>query len=170
MARLASMLLCVLMSVAGMAGDAGPLHAAGLLPAGSEAPDFTLCTMDGREFSLSSLRGGYVVLDFWASWCPDCRRDVPAMKRLNGLYGHVATFVGVSFDERREAWESYVTKSGMGWLQVSELRPWKETEVSRLYGIEWIPSMVLVDPRGMVILSTVTIDELEAKLKELTEQ
>ena len=72
-----------MLATATAAQDADSLYAKGLLQPGTEAPDFTLPSPDGSRHSLSSLRGSYVVLDFWASWCPDCRKDIPEMKRLH---------------------------------------------------------------------------------------
>lgn len=157
------------MLTAAAAEDADSLYARELLQPGTEAPDFTLSAPDGSTHSLSELRGRYVVLDFWASWCPDCRKDVPALKKLYDKYGHVATFVSVSFDEKRDNWVNYVEANDMGWLQLSELKKWKETNVSKLYNVQWIPSMYLIDRHGQIILSTVMIEKIAAKLKELGE-
>lgn len=89
---------------------------------GTQAPDFTLAAPDGTHHSLSSMRGSYVVLDFWASWCPDCRKDIPAMKQLHAEYGQTVRFVSVSFDDKRDNWTACINSNGMDWLHLSELK------------------------------------------------
>lgn len=166
------LMLAVLIAVCAanaMAQDADSLYAKDLLRPGTAAPDFTLAAPDGTKHSLASLRGSVVMLDFWASWCPDCRKDIPAMKELYAKYGRTVKFVSVSFDDNKDSWTRCVNSNGMEWLQLSELKKWKQTEVSRLYNIKWIPSMYVIDRQGQIILSTVMIDKLAAKLKELHE-
>lgn len=161
--------LFLLCAVGVVAQDADSKYATELLKPGTSAPDFTLNDLDGNRHSLSSLRGNYVVLDFWASWCPDCRKDTPELKRLYSLYGKNVRFVSISFDDKPENWKKYVTANQMEWLQLSELKKWKETEISKQYSIHWIPSMYVIDREGNIILSTVMIEKVAAKLKELSE-
>ncbi len=152
-----------------MAEDADSLYAKDLLQPGTTAPEFTLKALDGTSHSLSSLKGNYVVLDFWASWCPDCRKDVPRLKELHDKYSNVATFVSISFDEKKENWRKYVEENDMDWLHLSELKKWKETEISKLYNIKWIPATYILDRNGDIILATVMIEKVADKLKELQE-
>lgn len=85
------------------AADDDAKYATTLLKPGTQAPAFSLSTADGKTLSLSELKGRYVVLDFWASWCPDCRRDLPHMVRMQQTYGpRGVQFVGVSFDEKKD--------------------------------------------------------------------
>ncbi len=166
---LAAMTIMLAVSAAAQQQDADARYAKELLQPGTEAPDFTLPAPDGTSHTLSSLRGSYVVLDFWASWCPDCRKDIPAMKELHDKYGQRIKFVSISFDDKKDAWTRCIETNGMDWLHLSELKKWKETEVSRLYNIKWIPAMYLLDRQGNIILSTVMVEKLAAKLKELHE-
>ena len=85
------------------------------------------------------------------------------------MYGQRIKFVSVSFDDKKDNWTRCIESNGMDWLHLSELKKWKSTDVSRLYNIKWIPAMYLIDRQGTVILSTVMIDKLAAKLKELHE-
>ena len=128
---------------------------------------------DGEQVSLESVvrnpANKYVLLDFWASWCPDCRKDVPMLKELYAKYGERIKFVSVSFDDKKENWKNYVEANGMDWLNVSELKKWKETQISQMYKIKWIPAMYLIDRQGKIILSTVMIEKMADKLKELHE-
>lgn len=151
------------------AQDADSLYARSLLQPGTEAPDFKLAAPDGTIHSLAELRGKYVVMDFWASWCPDCRKDTPVMKELHAKYGQDIRFVSISFDDKRDNWTNYIKANGMDWLHLSELKKWKETDISKLYSIKWLPSMYVIDRDGEIILSTVMIEKVAAKLKELHE-
>lgn len=153
----------------GMDDDPDSRYATDLLKPGTAAPDFQIKTLDGKKFKLSKLRGRYVVLDFWASWCPDCRKDIPNLQRMyDRFHGKGVEFVGVSFDDNVTAWQDAVQKYQIPYTQVSELRKWKETAISPLYGVKWIPSIYIIDPDGKVMLSTVVSDKVEAKLYELT--
>lgn len=156
-------------AAAAPAQDLDEKYAKDMLQPGTEAPDFTLAAPDGTSYSLSDFRGSYVVLDFWASWCPDCRKDIPEMNRLHDEYGKNIRFVSVSFDDKKDSWTCCIETNGMDWLHLSELKKWKTTEVSRLYNIQWIPAMYIIDRQGRIILSTVMIEKVAAKLKELHE-
>lgn len=164
-----SILLTLACAFPALAQDADSLYAKDLLQPGTQAPDFTLAAPDGTRHSLSSMRGSYVVLDFWASWCPDCRKDTPMLKELYTKYGQNIKFVSVSFDDDKAKWTNYIEANGMDWLNLSELKKWKQTEISKQYNIQWIPAMYLIDRQGQIILSTVMIEKLAAKLKELHE-
>lgn len=148
--------------------DPDTKYATALLKPGSEAPDFALSTPDGKTVRLSDLRGHYVVLDFWASWCPDCRKDAPAIVRLNETYGaRGVRFVGVSFDTDRDAWQRAIDRLGITYTQVSELKKWKTTAVSKAYAVQWIPTVYLIDPEGRVLLATVVSDKVAAELAKI---
>lgn len=145
-------------------------YAKKLLKPGVTAPNFTLQTADGKNIQLSDYRGSYVVLDFWASWCGDCRKDIPAMKALwKDFNDYNVRFIGVSFDTNKDAWvKTYWETYQMNWTQVSELKKWKrETFIDRLYNVEWIPTMYLIDPQGKVVMGTVEINRLRQKLEAL---
>lgn len=150
------------------AADDDAKYATTLLKPGTQAPAFNLSTADGKTLSLSELKGRYVVLDFWASWCPDCRRDLPHMVRMQQTYGpRGVQFVGVSFDEKKENLLKAVADYKLEYPQVSEWKKWKTTTISKAYGINWIPSVYLIDPEGKVVLSTVMSDKIEAALAQI---
>ena len=154
---------------AAKATDLDQKYATDLLKAGADAPDITLNTIDGKPFALKDLRGRYVVLDFWASWCPDCRKDVPQVKAMYERFGSMnVQFIGISFDTDKTAWQTFMEKNGMNWLQHSELKKWKkETKIDQDYHINWIPTYYLLDTEGKVVLGTVQHEKLAAKLAEL---
>ena len=134
---------------------------------GTEAPDMRVGTgKDGKAVRLSDLKGKYVLINFWASWCPDCRRETPALQRLWQKYGDKGLQIaGISYDTNREAWQKYIADNKMEWWQYSELKKWKkETESDRLYHINWIPTLYLIAPDGRVALATVMMDKVEAEL------
>lgn len=147
------------------ADDLDAKYATELLKPGTEAPEITLNTIDGKQFSLKSLRGKYVVLDFWASWCSDCRRDAPNIVALyNKFHQKGVEFVGVSFDRNNESWKNGVAKLALPYTQVSDLKNMRESPVSLAYNIKWIPSVYVIDPEGKVALATVMSDKVDAFL------
>lgn len=148
-------------------------YATELVKAGTAAPDFKLKTPDGKNFQFSKWakanKGKTVVLDFWASWCPDCRKDAPEVVRMYEKYRpYGVEFIGISMDTNVEAWKQAIEKFGISYPQVSELKKFKETDIAKAYGVKWIPSMVVVGPDGQVKLSTVLTYKVDKYLKELT--
>lgn len=152
--------------------DLDEKYATELVKAGTTAPDFKMKTPDGTTIQLSEFaQGKTVVLDFWASWCPDCRKDAPEVVRLYETYRQYGVeFIGISMDTDVEAWKKAIEKFGITYPQVSELRKFKETDIAKAYGVKWIPSMVVVGPDGQVKLSTVLTHKVDQYLKDLTGQ
>lgn len=145
-------------------------YATELIKPGTVAPDFKMQTPDGKKFEFAKFaKGKTVVLDFWASWCPDCRKDAPEVVRMYETYKqHGIEFLGVSMDTDVAAWKNAVEKFGITYPQVSELKKFKETDIAKTYGVKWIPSMVVVGPDGKVALSSVLTYKVDKYLKELT--
>ena len=134
---------------------------------GSEAPDFTLPDVDGNPVSLSSYRGKYVLVDFWAAWCPDCRKENPNIVSAWEKYKNKNFAVlGVSLDRNRDQWLAAIEKDKLSWTQVSDLKYWS-SEAAVLYCIRWIPMSFLIDPDGKIIAVGLEGDELHNKLEEL---
>ena len=150
--------------------DMDAKYATGLVKAGTAAPDFKMKPPEGKTIQLSKFaKGKTVVLDFWASWCPDCRKDAPEVVRMYESYRQYGVeFIGVSMDTDVEAWKKAIGKFGIRYPQVSELKKFKETDIAKAYGVNWIPSMVVVGPDGQVKLSTVLTYKVDKYLKELT--
>lgn len=147
--------------------DLDSVYAQKLLKPGTTAPDFILPMPNGYRVQLAEFKGKYVLLDFWASWCPDCRKDIPAVKAMYEKYGKNVVFIGVSFDTDRDRWAKCVADNGMTWRQVSELKRMREAKIAQTYGVQWIPSMTLVGPDGKVVLSTVVLERMEKALENL---
>ena len=149
-------------------GDLDAKYATELVKVGSVAPVFTMQTIDGKPFSLSELKGRVVVLDFWASWCPDCRKEAPAVVELYKKYSDKGVaFVGVSMDTNVEAWRAACEKYGIKYPQVSELKKFHDTDISKAYGVKWIPSIVVIGKDGKVALATVVTERLASYLEAL---
>ena len=134
---------------------------------GSVAPDFTLPDVDGNPVSLSSFRGKYVLVDFWAAWCPDCRKENPNIVAAWEKYKDKNFAVlGVSLDRNRDQWLAAIEKDGLKWTQVSDLKYWS-SDAAVLYCIRWIPMSFLIDPEGKIVSIGLEGKELHNKLEEL---
>lgn len=134
---------------------------------GSDMPDFKLPDKDGKDFVFSTLRGKYVLVDFWASWCGPCMREMPNVVKLyKECKGKNFEIVGISLDQKRDAWLNAVEKNKMKWIQVSDLKSW-ETLPVKLCNISAVPYTVLVDPEGKVIALDLRGEELIKKVKEV---
>lgn len=114
---------------------------------GNVAPDFTLKTIDGKDFSLSSLKGKYVVIDFWGSWCGWCIKGIPEMKKTYDKYKGKIEFVGVDSGDTEEDWKAAVKQHGLPWINVINS---ENPNVVALYGVRGFPTKFVIDPEGKV--------------------
>lgn len=136
---------------------------------GKEAPDFSLPDVNGNQVKLSSFRGKYVLVDFWASWCQPCRGENPnVVKAYDKFKGKNFTILGVSLDRpgQKAEWLKAIKDDKLSWTHVSDLQYWNSAVVS-LYHLDGIPFNVLVDPQGKVVGEGLRGRVLEEKLGEL---
>ena len=127
----------------------------GNMQIGKPAPDVEGQTPDGKTVSLSQLRGKYVLLDFWASWCVPCRREFPFIKQALKVTGDKAQFVVLSYsiDSKKNEWTDCITKNKLAsedWKHISTLKGW-DSEALKLYNITTVPCTILISPKGNVL-------------------
>lgn len=158
------MLMCMASTL--MAQDLDAKYATNLLPVGTQVPD--LIDALGDKHPVSDFRGRCVVLDFFATWCGDCRKDLPEMKKLFQKYDMEGVeFIGISFDTDSEVLQNFMDKEQIHWRVLSELKKMKDAQMAQDYHIQWIPTMYLLDTEGRVALATVEINKLKFKLAQL---
>ncbi len=121
------------------------------------APDFELPNLQGSATKLSSLRGKYVVLDFWGSWCIWCIRGIPNMKTYYAKYKDKMEILGVDCRDTEEKWKAAVAEHNLPWLQV-RCPDDKLQAIAALYGIEGFPTKVVIDPKGKLVKTVVGED------------
>lgn len=139
-----------------------------LYPAGKEGtvvPDFKVKDKTGKEVSLSELRQGkkYVLIDFWASWCNPCRKEIPNLKKLYAQYsGKGFEIVSISIDQKKADWEKALKEEGLTWPNFLD-----ETGVAALYKVKFVPTMYLITADGVMVGENLRGEALATKLKEL---
>lgn len=134
---------------------------------GNEAPELILPMANDKDLALSSFRGKVVLIDFWASWCAPCRKELPNVKRAYEKYKNKGFEIfGVSLDKDRDAWLEAISKEGLTWPQVSDLKFW-QSEACQIYAVQSIPYTVLIDKEGKIIATDLRGAELDKKLAEI---
>jgi peroxiredoxin len=134
---------------------------------GQPAPEFTQITADGKPVALSSFKGKFTLVDFWASWCGPCRAENPNVVKAYGRY-HSKGFaiLGVSLDDKKEDWEAAIKKDKLPWTQVSDLKGWQNSAAQR-YGVRGIPMNFLLDKEGKIIGKGLHGEDLQNKLADI---
>ena len=108
------------------------------------------------------------ILDFWATWCPDCRKDVPALvEAYKRFASDKVVFVSISWDQDRERLERFIRENGICWTQVCDFKPRTEITTGKTFRVKWIPSIYIIGPDGKVLLGTVMLDKVVALLSSL---
>ena len=142
-------------------------YATELLKPGTEVPELKLNDLRGKSRTLSEFRGKKVVLVFWATWCPDCRAEVPELKTMQASADpNKVAFVSVSFDRDFDTLCKFVEDNSLGGVQLFDPAGKKESKVGADFHVRWIPSLYLIDENGKVIISTVVAEKVAAQLKK----
>jgi len=137
------------------------------LAIGANAPEISLPTPDGEIVTLSSLKGNYVLIDFWAAWCKPCRVENPNVVKLYNKYkDQNFEIYGVSLDRKKEAWLKAIDDDGLIWKHVSDLK-YFNSEAAKLYNINAIPATYLIGPDGKILEKGLRGQSLRSKLKEI---
>jgi peroxiredoxin len=138
------------------------------LSIGSLAPEIDLPGIDGKNIKLSSLRGKYVLIDFWAAWCGPCRKESPHLVATYKEFNQKGFEIySVSLDNNKKDWEAAIKKDGLGaWSHVSDLKYWNSAAAGD-YGVDAIPFTILIDREGKILAKGLRGDELKRTLKEL---
>lgn len=135
---------------------------------GQKFQDISLPDPDGGQMAISQVAGkGYLLIDFWASWCGPCRRENPNVVALYKQY-HPKGFdiLGISFDQSAEGWKKAIKDDQLEWSHISDLKGWGSA-AAKLYGVSSIPHTILLDPDGIIIAKNLRGEELEKKLEEI---
>ena len=134
---------------------------------GKPAPDFSLPDVTGKEVSLASFRGKFVLVDFWASWCGPCRQENPnVVKAYNEFKDKNFTILGVSLDKEKDAWQQAIQQDHLTWTHISDLKYWNSKAVD-VFKFDGIPFNILIDPQGKIIAQQLRGPDLQNKLKEV---
>jgi len=130
-------------------------------------PDFAMADVNGKPVKLSSFKGKYVLVDFWASWCAPCRKENPnVLANYKKYHNKGFEVLGVSLDSKKEPWLKAIQADGLTWIHVSDLKGWNNAAAEE-FGVKVVPSNFLLDKDGKVIAKNIREEQLSNKLKSI---
>lgn len=162
----AALAVCFSLSAQTPEEDPDIQYGAELLKPGTPAPDFKLDNLDGKAVKLSDFRGKTVVLVFWASWCPDCRREIPELKEMYAKHGSKVQFVSISYDREFQRLKDFAAENALPGVQLFDPLGMKKSKVGSDYHVKWIPSLYVIGPDGKVKLGTVVASKVAGLLNQ----
>lgn len=143
------------------------------MKSGNSVPELKAQTPDGKELSLADLKGRYVLIDFWASWCAPCRKEIPYLKQCLELAASSRKFAILSFslDDKEDAWKNCIKDNGLthaDWYHISDLKGWKSSYVA-MFGVTAVPHTMLINPSGKLITTNLRGEELVKKIQNIVD-
>ncbi|PTT40536.1 TlpA family protein disulfide reductase [Chryseobacterium sp. HMWF028] len=148
----------------------GFITAQSKIEVGKKAPEITMTKADATSFSLSTLKGKLVLIDFWATWCAPCVEEQPQLKTMYNTYSEQVKnnqfeILGVSLDKNKESWQKAIDRFNINWIQISDLKFWK-SPVAKLYEVDELPFNVIIDEQGTILAKNLHGQELEDFIKK----
>ncbi len=137
---------------------------------GDPAPDFEATLVDGSPFKLSELQGGYILLDFWGSWCAPCLKESPKLVALHKKHSKNLTIVSISLEKDAKSWKKVVSKFGYTWKNqiVEQNRFVMLSHIARKYGVTEIPAKFLISPKGN-LMETYSFEQIDSLLTNISQ-
>lgn len=139
----------------------------GKVKIGAQIPEISEKDTSGNDFKISSLKGKFILIDFWASWCVPCLQQVPELKRVFNKYGGKNfAILSISIDDDKSKWIQAIKRENLNWFNISDLKA-TEGPAAQVFNIREIPQLFLIDPDGKIVAKDLNIGDVDKKLEML---